>query len=123
MTKPPELPPYVDRVFAVVDRIPPGRVMAYGDIAEWLGEGGPRQVGTVMAKYGGGSPWWRVVRSDGGFLPGHEREALANYREEATPLKRDGARVDMVRARWWPEGDRPTGAGAMDEVPSDFAGE
>ena len=87
MTKPPELPPYVERVFDVVDRIPPGRVMAYGEVAEWLGEGGPRQVGTAMAKYGGGSPWWRVVRSDGGFLPGHEREALANYREEGTPLK------------------------------------
>jgi alkylated DNA nucleotide flippase Atl1 len=126
MSKPPELPPYVDRVFAVVDRIPPGRVMAYGDIAAWLGEGGARQVGTAMAKYGGGSPWWRVVRSDGGFLPGHEREALANYREEGTPLKPDGGRIDMARARWSPQDDGiviPGGGGAMDEVPSDFAGE
>jgi alkylated DNA nucleotide flippase Atl1 len=133
MTKPPELPPYVERVFAVVERIPPGRVMAYGDIASWLGEGGARQVGTAMAKYGGGSPWWRVVRSDGGFLPGHEREALANYREEGTPLKPDGGRLDMARARGRPagggigdatgDGTTVTGGGAMDEVPSDFAGE
>ncbi|WP_194891094.1 MGMT family protein [Catenulispora pinisilvae] len=131
VTKPPELPPYVDRVFELVDRIPPGRVMAYGDVAEWLGEGGPRQVGTAMAKYGGGSPWWRVVRSDGGFLPGHEREALANYREEGTPLKAErgreqansaSSRIDMNRARWWPGEDESAGGGAMDEVPSDFAG-
>lgn len=103
MAKPPELPPYVERVFDVVDRIPAGRVMAYGDIAEWLGDGGPRQVGTAMARYGGAVTWWRVVRSDGGFLPGHEREALANYREEGTPLRPDGSRIDMARARWWPE--------------------
>jgi alkylated DNA nucleotide flippase Atl1 len=123
VSKPPELPPYVERVFDVVERIPAGRVMAYGDVAEWLGEGGPRQVGTAMAKYGGGVAWWRVVRSDGGFLPGHEREALANYREEGTPLKKDGGRIDMARARWWPADDGAAGSGAMDEVPGDFAGE
>lgn len=102
MYKPPELPPYVDRVFDVVDAIPPGRVMAYGDVAAVLGSGGPRQVGTAMARYGGAVTWWRVVRADGGFLPGHEREALARYREEGTPLKPDGNRIDMARARWEP---------------------
>jgi alkylated DNA nucleotide flippase Atl1 len=115
VAKPPELPPYVERVFDVVDRIPEGRVMAYGDIAELLGDGGPRQVGTAMARYGGAVTWWRVVRSDGGFLPGHEREALANYREEGTPLRPDGARIDMARARWWPE----DGDIALDAVEDD----
>lgn len=103
MYKPPELPPYVERVFDVVDAIPPGRVMAYGDIATLLGDGGPRQVGTAMARYGGAVTWWRVVRSDGVFLVGHEREALARYREEGTPLRADGGRVDMARARWEPD--------------------
>ncbi|MFL6110611.1 MAG: MGMT family protein [Catenulispora sp.] len=104
MAKPLELPLYAERVFELVDRIPPGRVMAYGDIAEWLGAGGPRQVGTAMSRYGGAVAWWRVVRADGGFLPGHEREALASYREEGTPLRPDGSRIDMARARWWPPG-------------------
>ena len=103
VSDPLELPPYVEQVFDVVDRIPPGRVMAYGDITTLLGAGGPRQVGTAMARYGGAVAWWRVVRSDGGFLPGHEREALANYRAEGTPLKPDGGRIDMARARWWPD--------------------
>lgn len=64
------LPEYAERVLDVAERIPPGRVMTYGDVAEWLQEGGPRQVGRVMALYGGAVPWWRVVRADGVLLPG-----------------------------------------------------
>ncbi|MGN0116707.1 MAG: MGMT family protein, partial [Streptomyces albidoflavus] len=86
-TEPPALPPYAERVLDVAELIPPGRVMTYGDIAEWLEEGGPRQVGRVMALYGSAVPWWRVVRSDGALLPGHERRALAHYRAEGTPLR------------------------------------
>ncbi|GAA4631769.1 hypothetical protein GCM10023196_062480 [Actinoallomurus vinaceus] len=89
---------FAERVLDVVERIPPGRVMAYGDIAEFLGEGGPRQVGRVMALWGGGVPWWRVIRADGSFLPGHEQRALQHYRAEGTPLR--GTRVDMRLARW-----------------------
>lgn len=98
---------YAERVLDTVDLIPSGRVMTYGDVAEYLGEGGPRQVGRVMALYGGGVPWWRVVRSDGTLLPGHELSALAAYRAEGTPLRERGPaaeghipRVDMRRARW-----------------------
>ncbi|WP_063736926.1 MGMT family protein [Streptomyces sp. RTd22] len=102
-----ELPAYAERVLDVADLIPPGRVMTYGDIAEWLEEGGPRQVGRVMALYGGAVPWWRVVRADGALLPGSELRALGHYREEGTPLR--GAprsaeghlpKIDMRRARW-----------------------
>jgi alkylated DNA nucleotide flippase Atl1 len=89
---------FAERVLDVVERIPPGRVMTYGDVAEYLGEGGPRQVGRVMALWGGGVPWWRVMRADGTPLPGHERRALHHYREEGTPLR--GDRVDMRLARW-----------------------
>ncbi len=89
---------FAERVLDVVDRIPPGHVMAYGDIAEYLGEGGPRQVGRVMALWGGGVPWWRVTRADGSPPLGHERRALEKYRVEGTPLR--GERVDMRGARW-----------------------
>ncbi|MQS35577.1 MGMT family protein [Streptomyces katsurahamanus] len=106
-----ELPDYAERVLEVAELIPPGRVMTYGDVAEWLGEGGPRQVGRVMALYGAAVPWWRVVRSDGVLLPGHELSALAEYRSEGTPLREAprGAeghlpRLDMKRARWDGEG-------------------
>ncbi len=103
----PALPAYAERVLDVAELIPPGRVMTYGDVAEWLQEGGPRQVGRVMSLYGGGVPWWRVVRADGVLLAGHERDALGHYRAEGTPLREAGPaaqarmpRLDLRRARW-----------------------
>ncbi|WP_030392932.1 MULTISPECIES: MGMT family protein [Kitasatospora] len=97
-----ELPPFAELVLDLTERIPPGRVMTYGDIAEYLGQGGPRQVGRVMALYGGAVPWWRVVRADGRLLPGHEHRALGHYGDEGTPLRElaDPPRVDLRRARW-----------------------
>lgn len=98
-----QLGDYAGRVLDVVESIPPGRVMSYGDVAEFLGAGGPRQVGRVLALWGGGVPWWRVVHADGSLLAGHERRALAHYDAEGTPLRRpaDGGvpRIDMRRAR------------------------
>ena len=100
----PALSDFASRVLDVAEAIPPGRVMSYGDIAEYLGEGGPRQVGRVMALWGGGVAWWRVIHADGSLLAGHERAALARYREEGTPIRPTAGggpgRVDMRRARW-----------------------
>jgi alkylated DNA nucleotide flippase Atl1 len=94
---------YTSRVLDVVDSIPPGSVMSYGDVAEFLGAGGPRQVGRIMALWGGGVAWWRVVHADGSLLAGHEREALAAYQAEGTPLRDPAAggspRIDMRQAR------------------------
>jgi alkylated DNA nucleotide flippase Atl1 len=93
---------YADRVLDVVEQIPSGRVMSYGDIAEYLGSGGPRQVGRVMATYGGSVAWWRVIHADGTPAPGQDLSALQHYREEGTPLRsaRPPVRVDMRKARW-----------------------
>ncbi|HUN38518.1 MAG TPA: MGMT family protein [Trebonia sp.] len=93
---------YADRVLDVVERIPAGCVMSYGDIAEYLGEGGPRQVGKVLSTYGGSVAWWRVIHADGTPAPGHDRAALEHYRTEGTPLRsaRSPVRVDMRKARW-----------------------
>jgi alkylated DNA nucleotide flippase Atl1 len=103
---PDETPPvddFTSQVLDVVDSIPPGRVMSYGDIAEYLSAGpGPRQVGRVLAVYGGAVPWWRVIHSDGTPAPGHDSRALEHYLAEGTPLRsaRPPVRVDMRRARW-----------------------
>jgi alkylated DNA nucleotide flippase Atl1 len=99
----PPLDDFASHVLDVVDSIPPGRVMSYGDIAEYLAAGpGPRQVGRVMSVYGGAVAWWRVIHSDGTPAPGHEVAALARYQAEGTPLRsaRSPVRVDMRRARW-----------------------
>jgi alkylated DNA nucleotide flippase Atl1 len=93
---------YSARVLDVVDAIPAGQVRAYGDIAEYLGAGGPRQVGRVMSRFGGGAPWWRVIHADGTPAAGHDAVALRHYLAEGTPLRsaRPPVRVDMRRARW-----------------------
>ena len=94
---------YAQRVIEVVAQIPPGRVVAYGDIARALGEGGARNVGTVMSRYGSDVPWWRVIRADGRPPQGHDAIAIEHWRAEGTPMVRgliDGGRADMATARW-----------------------
>ena len=98
---------YVEAVLQVVESIPPGRVMSYGAVAECVGQGGPRQVGAVMASYGGSVPWWRVVRADGIPPLCDTGEARAHYLAEGTPLRGrldDGStRLDMRVAAWHPD--------------------
>ena len=93
---------FAEEVLSLVERIPRGRVMSYGAIAEYVGQVGETvDVGTVMARYGGAVPWHRVVTAAGRTPPGHEVEALRRLRGEGTPLR--GDHVDMTRAAWWPE--------------------
>jgi alkylated DNA nucleotide flippase Atl1 len=109
---------YSARVLDLVDAIPPGQVMSYGDVAEYLGEGGPRQVGRVMSRYGGGAPWWRVIHSDGTPAPGHDAQALRHYMAEHTPLRSAArpVRVDLREARWRGPADAgPADPGRADE--------
>ena len=95
---------YSEAVLDVVAAIPPGRVLSYGDVAEYLADdhprGGARAVGRVLATRGSGVPWWRVLRADGSVVPVLRERALTAYRAEGTPLLRGGNRVDMARARW-----------------------
>jgi alkylated DNA nucleotide flippase Atl1 len=94
------LPRFAADVLDVVDSIPQGRVLTYGDVAELLGEGGPRSVARVMSTFGGSVPWWRVLRADGTPAPVVAERAMAAYRAEGTPLRAGGSRVDLWAARW-----------------------
>lgn len=98
---------YEERVLAAVELVPPGRVITYGLIAEYLEQGGPRQVARVMAHSGGSVPWWRVVRADGSLPAALAARARPEYLSEATPLKA-GGQVDIARAVWWPGQDMTT---------------
>jgi alkylated DNA nucleotide flippase Atl1 len=96
---------FVSRVLSVVETIPEGRVMSYGDVAAAIGSRAARGVGQVMAYYGSDVPWWRVVRASGHPAPDHEARALQYYRAESTPLRTATSgviRVDMSLARWSP---------------------
>jgi alkylated DNA nucleotide flippase Atl1 len=108
---------YAGAVLALVRRIPPARAMTYGLVAEIVAEtlhrGGPRQVGQVLAGSSGEDddglpvPWWRVVNAAGSPPAHHLDAALTELRAEGCPLSRDGRRVDLRRAVWFPESDTP----------------
>ena len=94
---------YTEAVLSLVEQIPPGRVMTYGAIADYIGRGGPRQVGRVMSHDGGGVPWHRVVNAAGRLVPGSEREALRRHHAEGTPLRGpDRDHIDLRVAAWSP---------------------
>jgi alkylated DNA nucleotide flippase Atl1 len=96
---------FVSRVLAVVEEIPAGRAMSYGDVAAAIGSRAARGVGQVMAYYGSDVPWWRVVRASGHPALNHESRALEYYRAESTPLRWSASgvfRVDLATARWSP---------------------
>ena|SRR5215467_5524159 len=93
-----ERPEFAEAVLAVVERIPRGSVMSYGDIAEYLGSRAPRAVGQVMYRYGSEVPWHRVLRSDGTPAPQLADRQLELLAAEGVPMR--GDRVDMRAARW-----------------------
>jgi methylated-DNA-protein-cysteine methyltransferase related protein len=90
MTK--DNPKYRERVYAIVRRIPPGRVMTYGQIAELLGEGyTPRTVGFVMHASPDGTPWHRVLNAQGAISTG--RIALPHDKQQRM-LEQEGVVFD-----------------------------
>lgn len=95
---------YAEAVLEVASLVARGSAVSYGDVAELLGAGGPRQVGAAMARSGGHGgrsvPWWRVVRSNGTLPADLAVDAAARWAEEGTPLR--NGHVAMPEARWRP---------------------
>lgn len=94
------------QIWAVVRKIPRGRVATYGQIAELAGiEGHARQVGYALHALPQGSsvPWHRVVNSFGEISPrsagdSHELQRML-LEAEGIELDHDG-RIDLRRYRW-----------------------
>jgi methylated-DNA-protein-cysteine methyltransferase-like protein len=92
------LTPYARSVLEVVARIPRGKVMSYGDVAEYLGSGSARTVGMVLAQHGHEVPWQRVVQASGRPAAPLVAEALVILRAEGCPVR--GEKVVLAQARW-----------------------
>jgi alkylated DNA nucleotide flippase Atl1 len=91
-------PDLAERILACVAAIPRGRVMSYGDVAEYVGTRAVRMVGHVLARDGGTVPWYRVLRADGTCAE-HLRDAqLALLRAEGVTIR--GHRVELAACRW-----------------------
>jgi methylated-DNA-protein-cysteine methyltransferase-like protein len=103
-----ETPAYRERVYEIVRRIPAGRVMTYGQIAEILGQGyTPRTVGFVMhAADVENTPWHRVINSQGSCSTQH---IILPHNKQQLMLEAEGVefnargRCDLGRYRWMPE--------------------
>ena len=103
----PDAASYRERVYRIVRRIPAGRVMTYGQIADILGEGyTARTVGFVMHAADENDPWHRVINSQGAcstgrvLLPSNKQQRML----EAEGIHFDArGRCDLARYRWTPE--------------------
>lgn len=83
---------YRERVYRLVRKIPRGRVMTYGQIAEILGEGyTPRTVGFVMRGSDDATPWHRVINAQGACSTG--RIALPHDKQQRM-LESEGVRFN-----------------------------
>lgn len=95
----------VRAVLDAVDAVPPGHVTTYGRVAAEVrhatGRGSPREVGQVLARYGGATDWFRVVFSDG-RLPPEGGVARAALEAEGVTV-RDG-RVQQLSIFLWTRG-------------------
>jgi len=96
------------RIYAVVRRIPKGRVASYGQVAALAGlPGAARQVGYAMAALRPGArvPWQRVVNARGEISARGEpgAEDLQRLLLEREGVRFDAAgRMDLARHGWRP---------------------
>ena len=96
------------RIYAVVRRIPRGRVATYGQVAELAGLGGhARLVGYALSALPDGStvPWHRVINTRGEISqrrePGGGLEQLRALEAEGVQFSAH-ARIRLDRYRWRP---------------------
>ena len=94
-------PSLAERILDCIASIPAGKVMSYGDVAEYTGAPSPRIVGRVLALDDGSVPWHRVMRSDGTLadhLYTEQRQRLLS--EGVRFVGSGGKRVDIATYRW-----------------------
>lgn len=84
----------------VLDRLGPGEVVTYGEVATEAGHpGAARAVGRLLAGSDGAHPWWRVVTATGRLVPGHETEHAQRLRAEGVDVDEATGRVRIGTAR------------------------
>ena len=84
---------FEDAVVDVIERIPPGETVTYGEVADEAGfPGAARAVGNTLRTVPG-LPWWRVITATGRLVPGLESEHTQRLRSEGILVK--NGRVSM----------------------------
>ena len=101
-----------EKIYAVVRRIPRGRIASYGQVAKLAGlPGRARQVGYAMYALPGGSdvPWQRVVNAAGAIsrrrIPGAELSQRILLEREGVRFGPRG-RISLETFGWKPKPPR-----------------
>lgn len=99
--------PRLQRIHAVVDSVPRGRVATYGQVAVAAHVSNPRHVGAALRRLPPGSslPWHRIVNARGEISrrgPAAEREQLERLVAEGVEPDARG-RIDLERYGWRPD--------------------
>ena len=77
---------FTEAVTRVLERLSPGEVVSYGEVAEEAGfPGAARAVGNLV-RVTPGLPWWRVVAKTGRLAPGHEQRQAEILRGEGVAV-------------------------------------
>ncbi len=115
---------YRERVFEIVRRIPPGRVMTYGQLSEILGEGyTARTVGFVMHSADQSVPWQRVINAQGACSTGRvvvPPDLQQRMLQSEGVVFNEKGRCDLSRYRWTPPEYEAGGEVGGEEQPSLF---
>lgn len=109
---------FKEKIYALTQKIPRGRVSTYGDLAAFAGAPrAAREVGWAMHSVppDSGVPWWRVINSKGEISArSHEDQHM---REEQAKLLRDEKievsqtfTLDLSKYRWRPRASTITAA-------------
>ena len=87
-------------IYAIVARIPEGKVSTYGAIARVIPvPRGARGVGWAMARCPANVPWWRVVSATGRVTSPNAHIQSELLMNEGVAM-RDNGFVDLTIARW-----------------------
>lgn len=98
-------PTIYQRIYAVVRRIPAGRVSTYGRIALTARASGPRQVGYALhaLRVDVGVPWHRVVNASGRISVTGSSAITQRLKLHSEGVKFDAReRVDLKEFGWTP---------------------
>ena len=92
---------FFKQVYDIVEKIPYGKTISYGEIARLLGQPcGARVVGWAMRRCPEHLPWQRVIMADGSITGGTFADARrALLESEGVPFLPDG-RVDTKASGW-----------------------
>ncbi len=72
----------------VLDRLGPGDLVTYGDVASEAGfPGAARAVGSILRRSNGVFPWWRVVSASGKLLKDLEVEQTERLTAEGIEVR------------------------------------